>query len=130
LKKTTWCRASRVWESVTPVLFDRYPKAGKVGLSAGDIIAGSCTLVGLPVPEVVSVGKFSSFTGVPPADPKFFPLKDAQAGRYAAHVTVKFREEVKGPVVLGAGRHYGLGLMRPKGTEAGVEESPSESDAG
>jgi CRISPR-associated protein Csb2 len=130
LRESTWCRPSRFWESVTPVLFDRYPKAGKVGLSAGDIIAGSCTLVGLPVPEVVSVGKFSSFNGVPPASPKFFPLKDTQAGRYAAHVTVEFKEEVKGPVVLGAGRHYGLGLMRPKRAEADVEESPRESDAG
>lgn len=130
LRESTWCCPSRVWESVTPVLFDRYPKAGKVGLSAGDIIAGSCTLAGLPVPEVVSVGRFSSFTGVPPADPKFFPLKDVQAGRYAAHVTVEFREEVKGPVVLGAGRYYGLGLMRPKRAEAGVKESPRESDAG
>ena len=126
LRESTWCQPSRVWESVTPVLFDRYPIAGKVGLSAGDIIAGSCTLAGLPVPEVVSVGKFSSFTGVPPADPKFFPLKDAQAGRYAAHVTVEFKEKVKCPVVLGAGRHYGLGLMRPTRAEAGVEEPPSE----
>jgi CRISPR-associated protein Csb2 len=129
LQESTWCRRSRVWESVTPVLFDRYPKAGKVGFSAGDIIAGSCTLVGLPVPEVVSVGKFSSFIGVPPADPKFFPLKDAQTGRYAAHVTVEFKEEVKGPVVLGAGRHYGLGLMRPTlwwRAEVSAEEPPSE----
>jgi CRISPR-associated protein Csb2 len=97
------------------VLFDRYPRDKKVGCSAGDIIAGSCARVGLPVPlEFVSVGKFSLFKGVPPADSKFFRLGDRQRNRYAAHVTIGFKERVRGPLVLGAGRHYGLGLMRPK----------------
>jgi CRISPR-associated protein Csb2 len=115
LQNRTWCRGSKLWESVTPVLFDRYPRDKKVGCSAGDIIAGSCARVGLPVPlEFVSVGKFSLFKGVPPADSKFFGLGDRQRNRYAAHVTIGFKERVRGPLVLGAGRHYGLGLMRPK----------------
>ena len=130
LQERTWRQPSRAWESVTPVLFDRYPKDGKIGHSAGDIIAGSCALVGLPLPEIVSIGKFSSLIGVPPADPKFFPLKENQIDRYAAHVTVVFKEKVRGPVVLGAGRHYGLGLMRPIKIKDEVEESNREPDAG
>jgi CRISPR-associated protein Csb2 len=121
LQERTWCRASKIWESVTPVLFDRYPKNGKNGENAGDIIAHSCAHVGLRVPlDLVSVGKFSLFKGVPPADSRFFQLGD-QPYRYAAHVTIGFKQKVKGPMVLGAGRHYGLGLMRPK-SENGAEE--------
>jgi len=121
LQERTWCRASRIWESVTPVLFDRYPKDGKNECSAGAIIARSCAHVGLSVPlDFVSVGKFSLFKGVPPADSRFFRLGD-RPNRYAAHVSIGFKEKVKGPLVLGAGRHYGLGLMRPK-SENDAEE--------
>ena len=114
LREVTWRRPSRAWTSVTPVLFDRYPKGKKLGASAGDIIAGSCRHIGLPLPETVYVGKYSSLIGVPPADARSLSLgEDDKTTRYVAHVTIIFEEKVGGPIVLGAGRHYGLGLMRP-----------------
>jgi len=130
LQERTWRRPGKVWESVTPVLFDRYPKAGKIGHSAEDIIAESCVHVGLPSPENVYVKKFSSLSGVPPAHPNSFPLTGDRMNRYAAHVRIEFANEVRGPVVMGAGRYDGFGLMRQVEPESEQEEVNLESVTG
>jgi CRISPR-associated protein Csb2 len=130
LRAATWYRPSRGWASVTPVIFDRYPKAGKIGQHAEDVIAESCAHAGLPAPKSVSVSKFSTHRGVPPANPKSFPLTDDWAKRYAAHVKIEFAEEVAGPVVIGAGRYDGYGLMRQFEPESEQEVVGHEPIAG
>ena len=36
------------------------------------------------------------------------------AGRYITHLELAWDRPVPGPILLGAGRHFGLGLMLPK----------------
>ena len=48
-----------------------------------------------------------------------------EAPRLAKHVTLAFDRPVRGPVLLGAGRYFGLGLMRPLRGEG----RPKEGDA-
>ena len=38
------------------------------------------------------------------------------AGRYITHLEIAWERPVPGPILLGAGRHFGLGLMLPSAT--------------
>jgi CRISPR-associated protein Csb2 len=117
LRPKTWAGPSTRWASVTPVLLDRFPKR-KCGAEA--IIARSCQDVGLPPPAAVGVGGHSPFYGGEPCA-KFVTLRRAgDRHRLAAHVTLTFDRPVEGPALLGAGRYFGLGLLRPlRRTEKG-----------
>lgn len=90
------------------------------------MIAASCAAIGLPPPEHVEVSGFSGVTGVPPSK-RFIMVRErgeAPQHRYIAHVRLRFAKSVHGPVVLGAGRHFGLGLCLPlqDGHDADVRE--------
>ncbi|HXG67581.1 MAG TPA: type I-U CRISPR-associated protein Csb2, partial [Blastocatellia bacterium] len=113
LNPRTWTRPARQWHSATPVLFDQFPKNGKPGRTAGEIISRSCEHVGLPRPIEVKVSPYASLAGVEPAGEFFIRRRREDVPRYAAHVTLVFEQKVRGPVLLGAGRYFGLGLMHP-----------------
>lgn len=127
LDSQTWSRPARVWRSATPVLFDLFPKQ-KLGLTAQDIIAASCQHIGLPPPVEISIARYSPLTGVEPADKFLLRRRQEDGGRYAAHLTLTFDRPVRGPVLLGAGRYFGLGLMRPMANDINRRVS-DESDA-
>ena len=123
LRAETWCAEARSWASATPVALDRNP--GDLGSSdpkreatayaeAEASVALSCERIGLPKPARVTVvpaaplaggdkarhfGAFS--TGTPPVR------------RVLVHATLVFDAPVRGPILLGAGRYFGLGLFRP-----------------
>jgi CRISPR-associated protein Csb2 len=123
LRPSTWCRPSRAWLSATPVALDRNPgnlnstnprTASDAYESASDIIATSCQRIGLPIPVRVEVLPSVTMPGVakarafPP-----FPADSRKPRRVKVHAFLKFDEPVAGPLLLGAGRYYGLGLFRP-----------------
>jgi CRISPR-associated protein Csb2 len=113
LRPDTWKGPARCWASVTPVLLDRFPKRGGRGVQ--DIIARGCEHVGLPRPAEVVAGHHSPLYGVEPSF-RFLMQRPAGPGakaRLYTHVTLAFAEPVRGPLVLGAGRYFGLGLLRP-----------------
>jgi CRISPR-associated protein Csb2 len=111
LQFTKWYgRSATCWASVTPVVLDRHPK--KKGPTVEVIIAESCTRIGLPPPVEVRTGNTSAFKGAPPVHP-FLGRSSRMEGRPMQHVLVRFAEEVRGPVLLGAGRFFGMGLCRP-----------------
>jgi CRISPR-associated protein Csb2 len=113
LRAATWMKPARRWSSVTPILLDRFPKKGRN--SIGAIIARSCENVGLPRPLEVFAARCSSLHGVEPSF-RFVTQRrspSAPNARLYTHVEVTFEQEVAGPILLGAGRHFGLGLMRP-----------------
>ena len=68
-----------------------------------------------PPPSLFPMDPFIS--GVRPAShfPAFPPRgrDERPIARRLVHVSVAFDQPVAGPLVLGAGRYFGLGLMRP-----------------
>jgi CRISPR-associated protein Csb2 len=114
----TWAYTgpSRTWATVTPVLCDRYPK-DKDGERIEDIIATSVERVVGVRPAGVEVGKISRHLGVPPSHEFGNRRKPGLQARHRVHVAIRFDQEVRGPIVAGAGRYAGLGLFRAWRTE-------------
>lgn len=104
------------WGTVTPVAFDRHPKAkgpGAYQREVSEMIATACAAIGLPRPREVIVTAASPHLGVPPAHS--FPRlarKDGSERRHS-HAILVFATAVVGPVVIGAGRYRGYGVFRP-----------------
>lgn len=124
LQSSSWTRASDRWASVTPVALDQNPGnlsarnpvvAANAAARAEQIVARSCEHVGLPSPAWVQVMPRSLCAAAPDAR-RFMPYPRNGRGfrRVCVHVELQFNEPVVGPVVLGAGRYFGLGLCRPQ----------------
>ncbi len=112
LLSETWCLASHIWATVTPVVFGRYP-GDLWGDEAAEMIREACTIAGLPIPSEVTTAPVAWILGVPPA--QRFPALPSHPGkprRAHAHVRLVFSRPVVGPVLVGAGRHHGYGLFR------------------
>ncbi|MGE3524762.1 MAG: type I-U CRISPR-associated protein Csb2 [Gemmatimonadales bacterium] len=109
----TWRGPSRVWTSLTPVVFGRYPR-DPWGPEAARVVAEACRIEGLPEPARVETARRSWIRGVPSSD-EFPPLWD-RPGRpraFHVHVRLEFPVPVEGPVLVGAGRHGGYGVGVP-----------------
>jgi CRISPR-associated protein Csb2 len=127
LSEETWTRKARVWATVSPMLLDRFPKLikqngnepvanapeYKSGDSPEEIVADACERIGLPRPNAVRLHKNSFVLGVAPSTRFHLRRRESEAPRPASHVIVEFSEAVQGPVLLGAGRYFGLGLFLP-----------------
>jgi CRISPR-associated protein Csb2 len=102
---------SRSWATVTPMIFDQFPK-DRAGRDATAVIARACQRIGLPVPVSVDISHVSRLRGAPTsAEFKIRPKLGLPARPYA-HVSLRFDQPVRGLIVLGAGRYQGLGLFR------------------
>ena len=129
LRYDLWSRQSRQWATSTPIALPRHPG----GLTRGTIesrtkaweaaeysAADTCVHVGLPRPSVVDVSLNPFIAGAHPTA-RFPPFVqnglDGKIRRQLVHALVTFENPVAGPVILGAGRFMGLGLMRPVNTE-------------
>ena len=79
------------------------------------VVRGRAMIVA-PQPEAVEVRQHPFFDALPVAR-RFGQTVPAQAGprhwKYATHAAVRFAQPVAGPVIAGAGRYHGLGLMVP-----------------
>ncbi len=123
LRDTTWCRPAKEWVSVTPVALDRNPGrldsrdaavAGRARMAACATIEAACERAGLPAPEAIAVGAAPHIAGSRPASAYGpFPAGEGRTRRVLVHVRLRFPMPVVGPLLLGAGRFHGLGLMRP-----------------
>lgn len=117
-----YARPSRTFATVTPIVLDRHLK------QKGDarteemvaLISASCRNVGLPEPLGVVPSKHSAIEGAVSAWPSAgsppwmrWRVPDTFATRQLVHAVITFAEPVNGPIILGAGRHVGLGLCRP-----------------
>lgn len=113
---TAYPRGAAYWSTVTPVVFDRHPKAKDKSRYQEDIaamIAKACTRTGLPKPREVIVSRVSAHVGVPPSFE--FPRMQRKDGseRRHTHAILVFDEQVHGPILIGAGRFRGYGFCRP-----------------
>jgi CRISPR-associated protein Csb2 len=116
LRPGTWSRPARLWRTVTPILLDRFPK--KKGAGVEEILAASCRRIGLPEPARVEHGPYSKMEGVSPVPAFRLQRAGEERPRWGVHATIEFPVRVRGPVLLGAGRYFGLGLMRPEKEES------------
>ena len=132
LRPETWCRPAQRWVSATPVALDRFPgdlwssnphKHNLAEAAAIETIARACAHVGLPRPIHVDLFQSGPLVGVP--DLRRFPAYRSpgrKVRRMSVHVRLLFGEPVAGPVLIGAGRYFGYGLLRP------VRSQRSETD--
>jgi CRISPR-associated protein Csb2 len=111
LRPDTWAAPRRRWASVTPVLLDRFPRRNGRGIDA--VIVRGCAYVGLPRPVAVLADRCSPLHGVEPSFRFVTRRATPTKARLYTHVQLTFAQPVRGPVLLGAGRHFGLGLLRP-----------------
>jgi CRISPR-associated protein Csb2 len=123
LRPWTWCGPARRWASATPVALDRNPgnlksrdprQLAQAVTGAEGAVRVGCQRLGLPSPTAITILPAAPIPGSAKAShfPPF-PGKDERVQRVLTHVAIEFAERVRGPILLGAGRYVGLGLMRP-----------------
>ena len=126
LQSKVWSHEALRWISATPIALPRHPgrlsggtaaARAKAWQSAEEAVVASCEHVGLPVPMKMHLSLSPLIRGArhvrdcPP-----FQRKGKQGEvvrRQLVHAALTFDEPVHGPLMLGAGRFAGLGLMCP-----------------
>lgn len=101
---------AETWGTVSPILLGRFPKNRDEVI---EHVALACKQSGYPAPLDVAVREQPFFPGIPPAR-RFTQSPSPKAGtKYSVHAAIRFSQPVTGPVVVGAGRYHGMGLMAP-----------------
>lgn len=123
LNPARWCRPARRFVTATPIALDRNPgnlrsnqerTAHKASLEAQQVIADACERAQLPRPQSVEVSLAPLLTGAQPVrDFLPWPGRSDRTARVRVHARITFPGPVQGPVLLGAGRFFGLGLCFP-----------------
>lgn len=104
---------ARRWTSVTPVMLDRYPGRR----DPADVLSDTIVTAGYPRPESVTVLD----TPVPRGAVHLPCRGTVPAGRPRRpllHCRVEFVEPIRGPVIAGALRYLGCGLLVPEVDDA------------
>jgi CRISPR-associated protein Csb2 len=122
VRPSLYSAVATTFASVTPLVLDRHLKqAGTAQLEEiAAQIRTACRNIGLPEPVRVVPAKHSAFEGAPSAYPSAnapswtrWQLPPSLRSRRLTHAVIVFAEPVAGPLILGAGRFLGMGLMRP-----------------
>ena len=123
LRPATWCRPARRFVTATPIALDRNPgnlrsnqhgTAHKASIEAQRYVADACERIGLPRPISVEVSLAPLLPGVQSARAFLpWPGRPGRTARVLVHTDILFSEKIRGPVLLGAGRFFGLGLCLP-----------------
>jgi CRISPR-associated protein Csb2 len=123
LNVVRWCKPSRRFVTATPIALDRHPgnlrsnverTAEKAAAEAESCIADACERIGLPRPLNVCISLAPLLFGAQHVR-QFapWPPQSGRARRARVHAEIEFSEKVCGPVLVGAGRYFGLGLCLP-----------------
>ncbi len=108
-----WSRAARVWQTAIPMELPRHV-ARRRQWNRDDWrrvaaeIALACSQVGLPRPIEVETSNSPFAVGSPHSRAVRGPHR-----RPVVHTRILFPNAIEGPLVVGAGRHLGYGLMEP-----------------
>lgn len=120
LQPSRWNAEATEWQSVTPIILDRHPKPAFARnpmawrASCEEIITETCVRLGLPAPTSVLPSVSSLMSGSLPAPAFAAPeQRPGRPVRFHIHATITFPEKVAGPLLIGAGRFRGYGLMKP-----------------
>jgi CRISPR-associated protein Csb2 len=124
-----WTSASRRWVSATPVALDRNPgdlhdgnvERRAAAFAAAELVVREAVRHAAPAAADqlvrVTVHRSALLPGheKPVRHPRY-PENAARPARVLVHVLLEFATPVEGPLLIGAGRHAGLGLMLPQRT--------------
>lgn len=123
LSPELWCRASTRFITATPVALDKNPgnlrsnqdgTAHKAALEAQHSISDACLRVVGVRPASVEVSLAPLLLGAQHVgDFLPWPGRPGRTPRVLVHADIRFEERVYGPLLLGAGRYFGLGLCLP-----------------
>jgi CRISPR-associated protein Csb2 len=125
LDPNRWSRPSKRFVTATPIALDRHPgnlrsnqggAALRAALEAQKVISDACfRVVGLH-PLSVEVSLAPLLLGAQHVREYLpWPGRPGRAARVRVHAEIQFAEAVSGPLLLGAGRFFGLGLCLPVG---------------
>ena len=123
LRPETWCRPARRFVTATPIALDRNPgnlrsnqqqTAHKASVEAQRSVADACERIGLPRPVSVEISLAPLLQGGQPVRSFLpWPGRAGRTPRVRVHADILFPSAIRGPVLLGAGRFFGLGLCLP-----------------
>jgi CRISPR-associated protein Csb2 len=123
LDPTRWCRVSTRFLTATPIALDRNPgnlrsnqdgTARKAALEAQQNISDACLRVVGVHPSSVEVSLAPLLPGAQHVrDFRPWPGRPGRTPRVRVHADIRFDAPVKGPLLLGAGRYFGLGICLP-----------------
>lgn len=123
LNATRWSRASTRFITATPIALDKNPgklrsnqdgTARKAAMEAQQIISDACLHVVGVRPVSVEVSLAPLLPGAQHVrDFLPWPGRPRRTPRVRVHADVRFDAPVRGPLLLGAGRYFGLGLCLP-----------------
>lgn len=122
-RPTRWSTASTRFVTATPIALDRNPgnlrsnrdgTAFKAAQHARETISLACESIGLPRPSEVEIS-FAPLVEGAQASTTYLANRAGKAQRVRVHAELCFDQLVQGPVLLGAFRHFGLGLCLPVG---------------
>ncbi|MCY4622930.1 MAG: type I-U CRISPR-associated protein Csb2 [bacterium] len=114
-----WSGPSRQWATAFPAVSDRHGPVQRLG--AADV-ARWCRQAGLPEPVAARVSRTPLLAGAVDLSPSETARPGHNQPRSWAHVEMFFAQKVKGPVVVGGARSYGLGLCAPVAETLGREK--------
>lgn len=123
LSPELWCRASTRFNTATPIALDKNPgnlrsnldgTARKAALEAQRSISDACLRVVGARPVSVEVSLAPLLPGAQHVrDFLPWPGRQGRTPRVRVHADIRFEVLVRGPLLLGAGRYFGLGLCLP-----------------
>lgn len=114
LQSETWTTPAMCWATVTPIVLDKHFDGKDKWDKAAESIKDSCERIGLPRPVEVMLSPVSMFEGAPRSNEFPWISRKRDGGRmHHTHVVIVFLEKVQGPIIIGAGRYRGYGLLRP-----------------
>lgn len=118
-----WCRPATRFITATPIALDKNPgklrsnkdgTARKAALEAQQSISDACLRIVGVRPASVEVSLAPVLAGGQPVrDFLPWPGRHGRTPRVRVHADIRFSERVRGPLLLGAGRYFGLGLCLP-----------------
>ena len=102
-----WEGPARRWTTALPAVNDRHSRIDD------EAVARWCEQAGLPAPVQCRVSRKPLLSGAVNLHPTETVRPGHAQTRPYAHINVTFSEPLRGPVVIGAARSYGLGLCAP-----------------
>lgn len=104
-----WLGPARRWQTVTPVILDRYPKRRQAE-PVLEVLRETFTNAGAPMPSHLEWSRISwQAAAVPSPAYRGHGLPDG----LRLHLDAIFAEPVRGPLLIGRGRYFGVGLFSP-----------------